>query len=132
MKMWSENANVVNTNRRSAVTGLSAWRLLWFWCVHLFFGKKKKKSSSLLSHCSLLPAQLKKVSNLSPSLRIHVNYWHLLGGSVKTLHQHFLQKFSFIFWQFWFDISSWWSFHCIFWFLTECRLTLRVKERIRT
>jgi len=77
--------------------------------VFMYFLKKKKKNqtkpnqnktSSLLSHCSLPPAQLKEVSNLSPSLRIHVNYWHLLGGSVKTLHQHFLQKFSFIFWQF--------------------------------
>lgn len=85
------NANVVNTNSRSAVSGLSAWRVLCFWCVHLFFEKKIIKPA--LGHCSLLPAQLKEVSNLFTFTQNSCELLASAWGQWKTLHQHFLQKF---------------------------------------
>lgn len=97
-KFW-ENAQCTCYHGLSCYLPFYSNGLVWFVCSFIFWWQP----SSLLHQYPISLAQLKEVQTLLFSLIIHVTYWCLLGCSVKTVHQHFLQKFSF----FWcFDLMS--------------------------
>lgn len=127
--MWSENANIGNAHSSISITCLSTWGVLRFWCVHLFLDKTEQ---ACLARVPTHWPKWRKCQTLSPSLRIHVNYWCLLECSVKRNSSVFSSKIL-IFG----GILTWYYSLVVFsmYFLvldaeTECRLNLGLKEGI--